>query len=161
MSAVIVVLPILGLTLSVLVANRLGTWAWLSGSDYGPDISDVRQITATADCVLDDRTWSLNVGDVRPQWLGVQLPSRLGAGFRCPRDRSGHTAWAGFVVLVVLLASIGGLGWIAIDRGNSDILTCALVVLTAPLSISSLPVLLGLLPGVAGVAAKCARMAAW
>jgi len=108
-----VVMPPLVLGLGVLVANGIGSWAWLSGSDYVPDFSDLKQITFTADCVESDPAWSLSSETCDPNGRAYDYPALWARGFAALGIGSAETARVGVVLIVILIIAVGVLGWLA------------------------------------------------
>ncbi len=175
--SVVVLAPGALLALGVWIATQVGSWAWLSGSDYVPDFSDLQQITATADCIANDPKWTLNSESCDPQGRLYNYPTLWAHVFAAWGLGLENTRIVGQILTVILLLSVTAVGfmsrrawtveggggirvvpallwicacvsppfWLAIDRGNSDVVILAVVVVAAALSVKSMPVVPGLL----------------
>jgi hypothetical protein len=174
--------PALILSGGVAWGTTIGSWAWLSGSDYQPDFSDLKQITATAGCASTDPSWSLASETCDPNGRAYNYPSIWARGFSALGLDLADTEWLGFSLFLILLVTVVLMGvlvrgawgptlpiqqrffaatiwilscvsapyWLAIDRGNTDLLILAIVTLSCLLTIRSTPVLPGLVAATAG-----------
>jgi hypothetical protein len=164
------------LLLGAWVATQLGSWAWLSGSDYVPDYSDLRQITSTADCIASNESWSLLSPTCDPNGRAYNYPSIWARAFAVIGVGQSDTGPVGVALIVLLATTVGLLSlvvlrgqqstsrflvwvgaavspplWLAMDRGNSDIIVLGVVSCAALLALARIPILPGLTVATAGL----------
>jgi hypothetical protein len=131
----------------------MGTWAWLSGSAWLPEFNDLRQLTFTAECAGADPTWTINSQTCDPNDRAYNYPSLWISILKGFGVTSAHTAIVGWILIglmvitialltfhlrsrilsisqvaVLSLAAISPPVWLAMDRGNSDVVIFFLVV---------------------------------
>lgn len=172
-----VLAPALIFGLGSWVATSLGSWAWLSGSDYVPDFSDLKQITATAGCVILDPTWSLESETCDPNGRAHNYPELWARGFAAVGWSLEDTHWLGVAFGVIMVLTLGVIGWLikrawraswaplaiwlvmavsppfwlALDRGNSDIMIFAILLIAISLTLTRVPVFPSLVIALSGV----------
>lgn len=153
---VVAVLPALVVLGAALAAASTGSWGWLGVEPLAQSFGDLRQVTATADCVRADASWSLDSPTCDPFGRGYNYPTVWARGFAWLGIGEAATtpvavgmmvmfavslgsllwvAWAptsSGVELAVVAVTIAGPGtWLALERANTDLFVFALASFAA------------------------------
>lgn len=105
------------LTVGAWMAGKIGSWAWLSGSDYIPDFSDLRQITATADCIGSMEDWSLSSPTCDPNGRAYNYPTVWARLFALVGIGQSQTLILGALLVVLMAVTVTILGFVTL-RGT-------------------------------------------
>ena len=142
-------------------ATITDSWHWLQVYHaFGATYADLRQVTATADCILSDASWSIASATCDPFGRGYNYPSLWARGFAVLGLGEAQTeavavamviVFALVVFVVSLLstylvrpfvpivsvttAAVAPPTWLALERGNIDVFVFAAVVAGALLSL--------------------------
>ncbi len=160
-SAVLAVVPALLVGLVATWAALTDSWNLLGVTHaFGATYADLRQVTATAGCITSDPTWSMKSMTCDPFGRGYNYPSLWAHGFAILGIDESSTElvalvfigfFVGAILLVSLLstwsvqpsvpllsvsaAALAPPTWLALERGNIDLLVFVTVTLTALASI--------------------------
>lgn len=137
------------------------SWKWLRVTHaFGSTYADLRQVTATASCIIADPSWTMESATCDPFGRAYNYPSLWARGFAALGLGTGSTEaiaeafialfvaalfvisllsmWPsrrGLPVLGVALAAVAPPTWLALERGNIDVLVFVVVVLAILASI--------------------------
>lgn len=153
-------LPSIALVMLLAIATKLGTWAWLSGSAYVPDFDDLKQLTASAECLAADPSWDFSSPTCDPLGRAYNYPMFWIQALEFLNVTSGDTKLLGAGLAIIAIGSITIIAFLArsafgswtslglftlaalsppifllIDRGNSDSVILGLTVLAVVLVI--------------------------
>lgn len=175
----LVLTPTLLLVLGVLAARAKESWLWLSGSDYIPNYADLQQLTATADCIAQDASWTLLSQTCDPLGRAHNYPTIWAKALALLGVGLDDTQALGAGLMVMLIVSVASMGllvlhsldrglhptttdwlvwtvacvsppiWLAMDRGNTDIVVLAILVLGIALTVRNTPIWPGVIIAVA------------
>ncbi len=154
------------------------SWHWLRVYHaYGAIFADLRQVTATADCVLSDAAWSMASATCDPFGRDYNYPSVWARGFAMLGLGEAKTEQVAILMIGAFIAAVFAISllsvwlvrplvpimcvavaavapptWLALERGNIDIVVFAAVVLGALLSLLQISWLSAILLAIASVA---------
>ena len=138
-------------------ATITDSWHWLRVRHaFGVVYADLRQVTATADCIMTDASWSMESPTCDAFGRGYNYPSLWARAFAALGLGEARTVWVAVVMMAVFsvcifivsllsawlvrplvplacvtVAAVAPPTWLALERGNVDVFVFTLVVIGA------------------------------